>query len=204
MASLRRRVGGLALLLACCWGTPARTEEAPASEHFRAFAALPGAVVTEMTVLGERAYQVEVGGVVLHEVRIGREASTGAEDRSGHGAVLCAWHSNILVRSAIDLCHPGEHGELREDADAAIRAITDFIVANDPLKGSRQLWEGRVQGIEDEMRRRAAVLSTGRTRRCPVMRDIMQRASSTTREQRQQQLAHLLSAPRPPVMEPCM
>lgn len=201
---LQARTAALALLFACLWMPCAHAEDAPASEYFRAFAAVPGAVVTQLMFEGERVYQVEVRGVVLSEIRTGARVSTYAEDRTGRGAVHCAWFFNMLVRLSIDLCHPGEHRELREDVDAAVEAITDFIIANDPLHGSREVWRARAQVFDDERRRTTAAILSARPGRCPVPEDVMQRAARTTRDQRQQQLAHLLSVSRPPVMQPCL
>lgn len=169
----RVRAAVLAILLAFWWLPPARAEEVPASEQFRAFAALPGAVVTQRTEGGEQVREVQVGGVVLQETQRGSRVQTVGIDRTGYGSVLCAWRIYLIMRSTIDLCHSGEHRELREDADAALHSITDFVVTNDPLNASRQQWEERARRIEDDVRAQLVGSPTGAANRCLMHADFM-------------------------------
>lgn len=195
------------VLLLTLASSAAAGEITPPSPYFEALAAQPGAEVTRRTDGDAEIGEVRLGGVLLEEIRRGGQVRSLATDRSGHGAVLCAWHIQIAVRAALALCpHDGDRA-LQEDADRAVQDITDFILANDPMRAPRTEWVARMELIESDLRTAATRTASGRNaERCPTdtVDDLVSALRRTTREQRRQAVAGLLSVPRPPVMAPCL
>lgn len=196
----------IVLLLALISSADAGEITSP-SAYFEAFAAQPGAEVSRRAEGDAEIGEVRLRGVLLEEIRREGQVRSRATDHSGHGAVLCAWHIQITVRAALALCpHDGDPG-LQEDADRAVRDITDFIVANDPMRAPRTEWAARMDLIESDLRTAATRSASGRNaERCPTdtVDDLVSALRRTTREQRRQAVANLLSVPRPPVMAPCL
>src|SRR5581483_3418387 len=87
----------------------------------------PGSEVSRRAQDGREIVEIRRGGVVITEAD-GRLVS--AVDRSGHGAVLCAWRVYVDTIAALDVCEPAGHPELRQDLREAIDKMADFIVAN--------------------------------------------------------------------------
>lgn len=192
----------LALVSSAAFG-----ETTPPSAYFDALAAQPGAEVTRRTEGDAEIGEVRLRGVLLEEIRRAGQVRGLATDRSGHGAVLCAWHIQITVRAALALCPHDGDGALQEDADRAVQDITDFIVANDPMRAPRTEWAARMDLIESDLRTAATRSASGRNaERCPtdMVDDLVSALRQTSREQRRQAIANLLSVPRPPVMAPCL
>lgn len=119
------------------------------------------------------------------------------QDKSGAGAVLCAWSIYLSVQAKTAAC-----ALLRRAADdamdQAILAIDDFILANSSLHPSRAALEA--------FKRDATAPDRDRVTREPqsCTSPDLERFRRTTPERIQASVKALLAAPREPVMNPCL
>lgn len=114
-------------------------------------------------------------------------------DRSGAGAVLCAWSIYLTVQHYTKSCDL-VRGPADDAIDEAIVAIDDFILANSSLHPSRVALEA--------FKRRSETEATA-TRNFCANRDIEQ-FRHVEPEALRQSVAKLLAVPREPVMNPCL
>jgi hypothetical protein len=126
------------------------------------------------------------------------------EDRSGKGAVLCAWLFLIDIRNTIDICTPGRFGDSRGDVSWAIDAVNDFIVANNPTPVTRASLD---EFIAKRLARARADVAAGD--RATVNCENASTARSgplfgESREEFRRNINDFLSVPRKPVMRPCL
>jgi hypothetical protein len=119
-------------------------------------------------------------------------------DRTGKGAVLCAWGIYESIRVIGRECHQGQDVAFRTELDQSLARIDDFI-----MKNSRQspitkadLNARRMEGLKQLHASGNICMGDGekmyvmfRTRGAPALRA---------------QTTDLLSVPREPVMNPCL
>ena len=120
-------------------------------------------------------------------------------DKTGNGAVLCAWSVYLSVQAKTAAC--GLPRRPTDDAmDEAIAAIDEFILANSSLHPTRPVLE--------EFKRRAAesdlafVRKQGLEKACHS-RDLEQ-FRSISPDRIKASVKNLLELPREPVMNPCL
>jgi hypothetical protein len=186
------RIAILGLTLAACGGRNESTLD------LDALAKRPGAEVVRRTVGGHEVVEIRQGGVTVTREH---GVTTAAVDRSGHGAVLCAWRVYVDTLAAIDVCQPGEHAELRADIAQAVDAIADFIVANNLTPVTKSDLEAYIaqRHAETEAQRGAA----GKVCSAEFIEQSLPKMEAIPHEQRLAQTIDLLSVPRPPVLDPC-
>jgi hypothetical protein len=120
-------------------------------------------------------------------------------DKTGNGAVLCAWSIYLSIQAETAAC--GLKRRPTDDAmDEAIVAIDEFILANSSLHPTRVML--------DEFKRRAAeshlasVQRQGLQKSCS--RPDLERFRSISPDQIRASVKKLLEPPREPVMNPCL
>lgn len=190
-----RRWGCLAILgmmLAACGGHDRDALD------LDALAKRPGAEVVRHKVGGHEVVEIRQGGVTVTREH---GVTTAAVDRSGHGAVLCAWRVYVDTLAALDVCQPGQHTELRADIAQAVDAIADFIVANNLTPITKRALEAYIaqRHVETEAQRGAA----GKVCSAEFIDESLPKMEAIPHEQRVAQTIDLLSVPRPPVLDPC-
>jgi hypothetical protein len=164
-----------------------------------ALAKQPGTEVIRRAEGGKEIVEIRRGGVVItreHGIAIA------AVDRSGHGAVLCAWRIYVDTLAALDVCQPGAHEELRQDLIQATEAIADFIVAN-------SLTPVRKADLEAYIAKRRAETqaqrdSAGKICSPEFLEDSLPKMEAVPHAERQAETVDMLSVPRPPVLDPCL
>src|SRR5260370_36429740 len=80
------------------------------SPFWDAIAERPDAKVTDgVNHKGEETRSIELSsGVAFLLTRHGDKITSFEVDKSGHGAVRCAWESYVIVCAHIEACSPGE------------------------------------------------------------------------------------------------
>jgi hypothetical protein len=120
-------------------------------------------------------------------------------DKTGNGAVLCAWSVYLSIQAETAAC--GLTRRPSDDAmDEAIVAIDEFILANSSLRPTRAALE--------EFKRRAAESDLAFARRQGLQnfcsRPDLERFRSISPDQVRASVKKLLELPREPVMNPCL
>jgi hypothetical protein len=120
-------------------------------------------------------------------------------DKSGDGAVLCAWSIYLSVQAQTAMCELPRRST--DDAiDEAVVAIDEFILANSSLKPTRAML--------DEFKRRAASADVAQGQRLGLQNfcrsSDLERFRSIAPEQLRTSVKKLLANPREPVMNPCL
>ncbi|WP_172131230.1 hypothetical protein [Bradyrhizobium aeschynomenes] len=120
-------------------------------------------------------------------------------DKSGGGAVLCAWSIYLSIQAQTAMCELPRRST--DDAiDEAIVAIDEFILANSSLKPTRAMLE--------EFKRRAASADIARGQARGLQNHCrssdLERFRSIAPEQLRASVKKLLANPREPVMNPCL
>ncbi|MGC2779919.1 MAG: hypothetical protein WA418_30195 [Bradyrhizobium sp.] len=120
-------------------------------------------------------------------------------DKSGEGAVLCAWSIYLSIQAETAMC--GLARRPTDDAiDEAIIAIDDFILANSSLKPTRAML--------DEFKRRAAAADLAQGQRMGLQnfcsRSDLEHFRSIGPDKLRESVKKLLARPREPVMNPCL
>jgi hypothetical protein len=120
-------------------------------------------------------------------------------DKTGNGAVLCAWSIYLSVQAQTTAC--GLQRRPTDDAmDEAIAAIDEFILANSSLHPSRpNLEEFKRRVAEQDI---AFARKQGLEKACSS-RDL-ERFRSISPDQIRASVKKLLEVPREPVMNPCL
>jgi hypothetical protein len=121
------------------------------------------------------------------------------QDKSGAGAVLCAWSIYQAVRTETQAC--GLARRPVDDAiDAAIAAIDEFILTNSSLHPTRATLEDfKRRAAEQEL---SGLRQLGLQKFCEVSSVEIWR--SRRPEEIQASVKSLLAVPREPVMNPCL
>jgi hypothetical protein len=120
-------------------------------------------------------------------------------DKSGNGAVLCAWSVYISIQAETAAC--GLTRRPIDDAmDEAIVAIDEFILANSSLHPTRAML--------NDFKRRAAESDIAFAKRQGLEkfcgRPDLERFRSISLDQIKTSVKKLLELPREPVMNPCL
>ena len=120
-------------------------------------------------------------------------------DKSGNGAVLCAWSLYLSIQAETAAC--GLTRRPTDDAmDEAIVAIDEFILANSSLHPTRTML--------DEFKRRAAESHLAIAQRQGLQkfcsRPDLEHFRSISPDQIKTGVKKLLELPREPVMNPCL
>jgi len=118
-------------------------------------------------------------------------------DRSGAGAVLCAWSIYLSVQNYMRSCAVAQ-SPADDVIDEAIVAIDDFILANSSLHPTRAALEAfRRRVAESDARRKSGDRTICENRDLEHLRGV---APQALRES----VKKLLAVPREPVMNPCL
>jgi hypothetical protein len=183
----------LVAALAACAGRD------PSALDVAALAKQPGTEVIRRSEGGREIVEIRRGGVVITQEG---GVMTAAVDRSGHGAVLCAWRVSVDTLVALDVCQPGGHDELRQDLARATDAIADFIVANSltPVR------KADLQAYVAKRRAETQAQSNAAGRACSpeFLEQSLPMMEAVPHDERAAQTIDMLSVPRPPVMDPCL
>jgi hypothetical protein len=120
-------------------------------------------------------------------------------DKTGNGAVLCAWSIYLSIQAETVAC--GLTRRPTDDAiDSAIAAIDEFILANSSLHPTRAML--------DEFKRRAAESHLDPEQRQGLQkfcsRPDLEHFRSISPDQIMKSTSKLLELPREPVMNPCL
>lgn len=121
------------------------------------------------------------------------------EDKSGAGAVLCAWSIYLSVQAEAAACALPRR-PVDDAMDQAVVAIDEFILANSSLHPSK--------GALENFKRDVAVSAIAAARRgygsqfCK--REDLEYFRSLSPEKIQTSVKALLAVPREPVMNPCL
>ncbi|WKA29433.1 hypothetical protein [Bradyrhizobium roseum] len=120
-------------------------------------------------------------------------------DKTGNGAVLCAWSMYLSVQAKTAAC--GLQRRPTDDAmDEAIAAIDQFILANSSLHPTRpMLEEFKRSAAESDL---AVARKQGLEKAC-TSRDL-EHFRSISPDQIRGSVKKLLEAPREPVINPCL
>jgi hypothetical protein len=201
-ALVRFLAASAAVLVAALALLPTRSGAEERSAAYQAFAAQPGAELSQRTERGEEVYVARYRGVVLEErVREGR-VQTFTTDHSGHGAVLCTWMIYISLRAQLSACNPGQHEELREDFEWMIGSLNAFIADNDPNREPLLSWQERAAAAD--ARYQQHFRSNPQVCRNPDAAASVLSFLSEPREARRRRVTEHLSVPRPPASAPCL
>lgn len=120
-------------------------------------------------------------------------------DKTGNGAVLCAWSVYLSIQAETAACNLPRRPT--DDAiDEAIAAIDEFILANSSLHPTRQMLE--------EFKHSAAESSLASARRVGLQKicngSDLERFRRISPDQLRSSVKKLLELPREPVMNPCL
>jgi hypothetical protein len=120
-------------------------------------------------------------------------------DKTGNGAVLCAWSIYLSIRAQTAAC--GLQRRPTDDAmDEAIAAIDEFILANSSLHPTRPvLEEFKHRAAESDL---AFARKQGLEKACSS--SDLERFRSISPDQIRTSVKKLLELPREPVMNPCL
>jgi hypothetical protein len=119
------------------------------------------------------------------------------QDKSGAGAVLCAWSLYLSIQAQTAACALPRRPT--DDAmDQATVAIDEFVLANSSLHPTRDAFES--------FKREATASDRDRASREPQFctRPDLERFRSIKPERLQASVKALLAVPREPVMNPCL
>jgi hypothetical protein len=120
-------------------------------------------------------------------------------DKTGNGAVLCAWSVYLSIQAETAAC--GLTRRPTDDAmDEAIVAIDEFILANSSLHPTRAMLDEFKRGAAES--HLASVQREGLQKSCS--RRDLERFRSISPDQIRASVKKLLEPPREPVMNPCL
>lgn len=202
VASGRSPAALVAVLAAALAILPTRSEAEERSAEYQAFAAQPGAELSQRTERDQEVHVARYRGVVLEERGRQGRVETLVTDRSGHGAVLCTWMVYISLRAQLSACSPGQHEELREDFDWAVGALNEFIAENDPNREPLLSWQERAAVVDDRYQQQ--LRANPQVCRNPDAAIFVLSFLSQPREARRRWVTEHLSVPRPPASAPCL
>jgi hypothetical protein len=197
-------VAALALAVPCR-GSAGSSDEA----LFDQLAQQPGAQVRE-EIAPDGSLEKEIllpSGVAFTRRQLGDKVSVVDEDRTGHGAVLCAWSLYIALGVTLEACGKRQEDELRQHLAAAIDEINNFIVSNSLTAVTKEEVESRVLQTRAAHWRRIAAVSAAEVKRSCTSGDAARMIAGFSvqrAEERRGALEKLLSVPRPPVLNPCL
>jgi hypothetical protein len=112
-----------------------------------------------------------------------------------HGAVLCGWMIVLNVKAFHDRCHPTADGEVAAALNDASTQLDQFIATNTPIP------------IEEAKSRTTGFLANAtQSLSCddPDAEHFYQQMKARGPVQIRAWMTDMLSAPRPPVMSPCL
>lgn len=191
-----------AIFALACMGWPTRSGAEERSATYQAFAAHPGAELSQRTERDGEVYVAQYRGVVVEERVRGGRVQTSVTDRSGHGAVLCTWMIYISLRAQLSACNPGQHQELREDFDWMITALNEFIADNDlnrePLLSVQERAAAADAQYQQQLRSNLQACQN------PDAALFVVSFLREPRELRRRRVTEHLSVPRPPASAPCL
>jgi hypothetical protein len=143
------------------------------------------------------------GVTIVEERGEGRSGSSGW-DRSGAGAVLCAWEIYVLVHALAEVC-PGVDADLNEALKIAVDRINHFIVENSIHPVTSDEVNAAV------VRKKARALFSLPTDDPARLLELCRKSDFSpypkkpvSRTEGSQSVDELLAIPRPPVMNPCL
>jgi hypothetical protein len=179
------------------------------SPVYDALAERPDAKVTDgINDKGEETRRIELSsGVVFSLTRQGDKITAFSADRSGQGAVLCAWAIYVEVRAHIEACSPGEDPDFEARLDGAIDKINDFIVENslEPVP------KPQVMDAVEQRKLQVKKVMFGQSqedqrKKCEAgeILSMIKSMKSTPHDAWNAGVTKLLSVKRPPVMNPCL
>ena len=179
------------------------------SPFWDAIAERPDAKVTDgVNHSGEETRRIELSsGVEFLLTRRGDKITSAGIDKSGHGAVRCAWEIYVTVRAHIEACSPGEDPNFEANLDYAIDQINDFIAENSLVPITKpQLMDAIEQRKLQAKRAMFGQSPEDQRKRCEAggASSIAKLMKSTPHEAWVSGLTKLLSVKRPPVMNPCL
>ena len=120
-------------------------------------------------------------------------------DKTGNGAVLCAWSIYLSIQAETAACGLPRR-PVDDSMDEAIVAIDEFILANSSLHPTRQMLE--------EFKHSAAEADISAARRQGLekfcSRPDLEHFRSISPDQIRSSVKKLLDLPREPVMNPCL
>lgn len=183
------------LLISLLWLAAASALAQP--PDLEAIARQSGTDVIQRSEDGSKILAVRRGSVTL----LLEDGNIVGFDSSPHGAVLCAWEITVGIKTAIDVCFPGEFTELASLLDEEIGMLDDFIVAN----SLTPVTKAKLQARLGERRGRIEPGSNHcRTMRQSFIEPLVAHLQSTSRAELRRQIDQTLAVPRPPVMIPCL
>lgn len=129
---------------------------------------------------------------------IGPGGEVALVDRSGKGAVLCAWSMLAAAKQIGDRCFPGQDRALREELDRSIERTEAFIVEN----SSAPVTRADLQSFKSARGPKDGAASAELCRSDWAELYVGLRAGGA--EALRAYTDDLLSLPREPVMNPCL
>ena len=147
------------------------------------------------------------GGIVVSQDREGGKISSVEMDRSGHGAVLCAWQLFIDQKLILEAC-PGDDIDWAQEFSTAVDRTNDFIIANSFDRPTKQQLEDHIaQRLAGYTQKLATMSTADAERTCRNMRaapKAMKIFKAMGHEKFRAYVDDLLSVPRLPVLVPCL
>ncbi|WP_050422488.1 hypothetical protein [Bradyrhizobium tropiciagri] len=152
--------------------------------------------VGRLTLIGAAIATAAIGSFALAQDRMTLGPRQFEVDKTGAGAVLCAWSIYLSIQAQTAAC--ARSRQPADDAiDQAIIAIDQFILENSSLHPTKEALEA--------FKRRAAAAGGDASRQPQLcQRHDFDRLRSMAPEEIQASVRALLAIPREPVMNPCL
>ncbi len=191
----------LAALTCLSAGLSAASGEVFSDAELEQLSRQSGTEVTSRTEGATVIVEVKRGGVILHQQRTGAEISAYDNDASGLGAIKCNLGIYVAVRVALKQCFAGEKKALSDDIDRTIDLMEVFSADNAWLPTSRSdvkaTWDRYEQNLDRLFGQQHNACRSSATQFVPLF-------ERRTHQQREADVATLLSVPRPPATNPCL
>ncbi len=154
---------------------------------------------------GQETRVIELSGrVELRQYRKNGKISTIGIDKSGHGAVGCAWEVYVEIKLGLEICSVHDDG-WGDELSEAIEKIMDFVVANSMTETSRDKLELYISNERNSWLKTSGSRSSDSSiKRCEFATGFLQHVKNQGRKKFRAHIEKLLSVPRIPVKNPCL
>ncbi len=128
-------------------------------------------------------------------------------DRSGKGAVRCAWEIYVAMKNMSDLCFPSDDSEFKDNLNYAVDKTNDFIVINSLSPITKTEIEEEIKKKFLTLKEQTAKMSKEEFEKECTSGDIAKMKKhmmSIPTEEFRKEIDDSLSIPRPPVLNPCL
>ncbi|WP_370673571.1 hypothetical protein [Pleomorphomonas sp. PLEO] len=195
---------GLIVAALASLGIGSAASAQPSDEFNKLFANTPWQIVD-----GVETRELKLkGNVIVQQERVGGEIHTMTEDKSGHGAVMCALQTYLLFLAMNEACHINDD-ETRSSLMSAVSRIGEFAERNSIEPVTQREILDRAEGIGAQTLKQA-IADNSLTRleqECTGPQGFGEALSELrkmgARKSLKEQVDDLLSVERPAVDGPC-